>query len=56
MMDGHGPFVWASYVITAIVLIALIVSPLIRKRRFLIQLRMQLRREQARDQAPTASS
>ena len=46
-MDGHGPYVWAAYAITAIVLILLIVNPLLRKRRFIMQQRMILRREQA---------
>ncbi len=46
-MDGHGPFVWAAYGITTFVLVSLVVNPLLRKRRFMIQQRMQIRREQA---------
>ncbi|WP_339668374.1 heme exporter protein CcmD [Dasania marina] len=45
-MDGHGPYVWAAYGITAVVLLLVIISPLMRKRRLLLQQRMQLRREQ----------
>ncbi|MCR8921694.1 heme exporter protein CcmD [Dasania sp. GY-MA-18] len=46
-MDGHGPYVWAAYGMTALVLILLIINPLLRKRSLLTQQRMRLRREQA---------
>ena len=49
-MDGHGVFVWSAYAITAAVMISLIVSPLQRKRRLLIDIRTQLRRETANNQ------
>lgn len=45
-MDGHGAFVWSAYAITFIVLTTLVISPMVKKRRFLIQQRMQARREQ----------
>lgn len=41
-MNGHGLFVWAAYGITFAVLVYLLVSPLLQRRRFL--------REQARQQ------
>lgn len=46
-MGGHGPYVWASYVISLAVLVWLIVSPLLRKRK-LIQ---EVVREQCREAA-----
>lgn len=47
-MDGHGAFVWAAYGITLAVIVALVVSPLLKQRRFFIIQRMQLRRDQGR--------
>lgn len=47
MMDGHGPYVWAAYGITTVVMVSLVLSPLLRKRQLLAQLRIGLRREQA---------
>lgn len=45
-MDGHGAFVWSAYAITFAVLIALIVFPLLRQRRFFREQGDRLRREQ----------
>lgn len=45
-MDGHGVFVWSAYAITFVVLATLVISPMLKKRRFISQQRMQLRREQ----------
>ncbi|WP_323814577.1 heme exporter protein CcmD [Cellvibrio sp. NN19] len=36
-MNGHGPFVWASYAITFVVLVFLLVSPLMQKKAFIKQ-------------------
>ena len=52
-MDGHGAFVWSAYAITFAVLITLVISPIMKKRRFIKQQRMQLRREQG---APARAS
>ena len=46
-MEGHGPYVWSAYAITLIVLVGLVVAPLRRRRQFLVNLRMRLRREQS---------
>lgn len=46
-MDGHGGFVWSAYALTALVLLVLVLAPWRRRRRLLLQLRGQLRREQA---------
>lgn len=36
-MNGHGPYVWACYVITVILLLFLVVYPLLQKRQFIVQ-------------------
>lgn len=36
-MNGHGPFVWASYGITFAVLIFLVVHPVLQKKAFIKQ-------------------
>lgn len=45
-MEGHGPYVWSAYGITLVVLVGLVLAPLRRRRQFLVNLRMRLRREQ----------
>jgi len=47
-MAGHGPYVWFSYAIFLVVLVALIWSPLARQRRLLRELRDAERRRDAR--------
>jgi len=37
VMDGHGPYVWGAYIITALVLIYLLVSPLLQRKAFFRQ-------------------
>lgn len=49
-MGGHGAFVWAAYAIAAITLIALIVLPLLRQRRFFAKQFASERRRIARAQ------
>jgi len=44
-MDGHGPYVWAAYGITLLVLALLLSAPGRRHRRLLRQVRGELRRE-----------
>jgi heme exporter protein D len=36
-MSGHGPYVWASYAITSIALIFLVVNPLLQKKALIKQ-------------------
>jgi heme exporter protein D len=50
-MDGHGAFVWSAYLITAVVLVAIVLVPVRRKRRFLSRLTGELKR---REGSPTA--
>lgn len=35
LMNGHGPYVWASYTITFIVLLYLLLSPLLQHKNFI---------------------
>ena len=44
-MDGHGAYVWSAYAITLVVVIALLVMPLRRQRRLMIELSGELRRD-----------
>ena len=46
-MDGHGVFVWTAYLITMIVIAGILIAPLRRKRKFLLQLAGELKRTQA---------
>ncbi len=51
LMAGHGPYVWACYGLTALVMVYLVVSPIRRRKIFLQQIARQLRiaeREQER--------
>ncbi len=45
-MEGHGIFVWSAYVITALVLVWLLLSPRVRRRRFVARLAAEQRRNQ----------
>ena len=44
-MDGHGPYVWAAYGITLLVLFLVLSAPGRRRRRLLRTVRGELRRE-----------
>ncbi|WP_116365092.1 heme exporter protein CcmD [Parahaliea mediterranea] len=46
-MEGHGPFVWGAYAITALVLLTLLVSPVLRARRLRRELAGDIRRREA---------
>ena len=48
-MNGHGPYVWASYTITFAVLIFLLISPLLQKKAFVKQQQKQQKLAQAND-------
>lgn len=51
-MDGHGGFVWSAYIISIIVIAAILVAPERRKRGFLRQLAGELKRQQGADNSP----
>jgi heme exporter protein D len=55
-MAGHGPYVWASYLLCLIVLVALIWAPLARQRRLLRELRAAERRRSAQVSASPPNS
>ncbi len=46
-MGGHGVFVWSVYALTLIVLLCLLLAPLRRKRRFIVEQAMMLRRAES---------
>ena len=50
-MDGHGPFVWSAYLISALVIAVILVSPGRRRRRFLRQLAGEVKRQQVAGEA-----
>ncbi len=54
-MAGHGPYVWFSYAIFLVVLVALVWSPLARQRHLLRELRAAERRRDARTAAQAVS-
>ncbi len=43
-MSGHGPYVWASYGVVAVVLVYLVIAPTWRKKRFMRGERARLQR------------
>lgn len=45
LMNGHGSYVWASYLITFIALLVLVLVPYRRQRQLLIRLKRQQRIE-----------
>lgn len=45
-MDGHGAFVWSAYLIATLVVTAILVAPVRRKRKFLRQLGAELKRSE----------
>lgn len=51
-MDGHGPYVWAAYAITWLVLCYLVISPWWRKRRWQFREHKRLMRQMTQETAP----
>jgi heme exporter protein D len=45
-MEGHGVYVWSAYGVALTMIIILVASPILKKRRFFIEQRMKLRREE----------
>ncbi|QKX17958.1 heme exporter protein CcmD [Microbulbifer sp. YPW1] len=50
-MNGHGPYVWFSYAVALLVLVALVVLPLLRQRQLRRDFGRQMRQEEARRRA-----
>lgn len=49
-MGGYGVFVWSVYGITTVVLVALVLAPLRKSRRFWIDQAMRIKRERISEQ------
>lgn len=43
-MDGHGVYVWPAYAVTVLVIVGLLVVPLRSRKRFLSQLKGEMKR------------
>jgi len=43
-MEGHGAYVWAAYLVTILVIVAVLIAPVRRRKRFLLQLAGELKR------------
>ncbi|MCQ3830491.1 heme exporter protein CcmD [Microbulbifer elongatus] len=50
-MDGHGPYVWASYGVALLVLATLAIVPSIRQKALRAEIGRKLRQEEARRRA-----
>lgn len=46
-MGGHGTYVWLSYAIALILIVINLVSPLLRKKQLISELKRRLRREKS---------
>jgi len=49
LMNGHGIYVWSSYVITLLSLLLLAILPSLQQRHFIIQQKRQQRIEEGRN-------
>ncbi|OOG58260.1 heme exporter protein CcmD [Rhodanobacter sp. B05] len=56
MMGGYAAYVWPAYAVFFIVLIADTLSPRLRRRRLLGELRARVARQSARQERDTAST
>ena len=50
LMDGHGAYVWAAYLVTLLVIVTVLSIPVRQRKRFLLQLAADARRSQAAGQ------
>jgi heme exporter protein D len=55
-MGGHGPYVWAAYLVTLAAIITLCVEPLLAQRRQLREIARRARRDAARQPAAQPTS
>ena len=51
-MDGHGVYVWAAYLVTLLVIVAVLSVPVRRSKRLLGQLAAETRRAQGAPARP----
>ena len=54
VMNGHGPYVWASYGVALAVLATLAIVPILRQKKMRAEFDRQLRQEEARRRAAAA--
>tara|TARA_R110002072_G_scaffold111642_1_gene239832 strand:- start:891 stop:1094 length:204 start_codon:yes stop_codon:yes gene_type:complete len=47
MMNGHGIYVWPAYLITIVVIMAVLIAPVRRRNRLLEQIAAELRRTES---------
>ena len=55
-MGGHGPYVWGAYIITLVVMLLLVFTPLMHHRRLIREGRARVRREQRQQTKQTKQS
>lgn len=55
-MNGHGVYVWVTYLLAVIVLSVLFIQPLLRRRQLLEQLRDQSRRQTVKKSSSLSSA
>ena len=48
-MEGHGPYVWAVVVVAVVIVLYLLLAPVLRSKRIILEQRGVLRREQRQD-------
>ena len=46
VMSGHGIYVWTAYLVSTLVITAVVLAPLYRRKRVLMQLAAELKRAQ----------
>ena len=46
-MDGHGSFVWAAYLVTLLIISAILLLPTLRRRRLLRRVATELARQES---------
>jgi heme exporter protein D len=51
VMDGHGAFVWGAYLVTFVVICAMLTVPVRQRRRLLAQQAAELKRVEGRSVA-----
>jgi len=51
-MNGHGGYVWAAYLISIVVIAAILIAPVRRRKNILQQLAGELKRKQAEPGKP----
>lgn len=52
-MDGHGPYVWASYILTIVLFVAMALGPKLRKAKFVKQQRALAARQASAERGST---